>query len=61
VKNLSVSMRNYIKAVYELSSGNEGARVVDIADRLGVTKASVCVAMKNLQEKGLVYRDGHRL
>lgn len=53
MKALTFSMQNYTKAVYELSSGNEGARVVDIADRLGVTKASVCVAIKILQAKGL--------
>lgn len=61
MKGLSASMQNYIKAIYELSSGGVGARVVDIADKLGLTKASVCVAMRNLQEKELVYRDGHRL
>lgn len=61
MKGLSASMQNYIKAVYELSSGNGGVRVVDIADNLSVSKASTCAAMKILQEKELVYRDRHRL
>lgn len=61
VDNLSVSVRNYIKTVYALSTDRTGARVIDIADKLGVTKASVCVAMGKLEKKGLVYRDNHKL
>ena len=61
MKGLSVSMQNYIKAVYELSSGGDGTRICDIAAKVGVTKASACVAMKSLEKKKLVYRDANRI
>ena len=54
-------MQNYIKAIYELSSGGGGVRCCDIAEKTGVSKASVCNAMKNLECKGFVYRDANRL
>ena len=47
-------MENYLEAVYELSDGTNGARVSDIAERLGVTKASTNSAMTTLSDKGLV-------
>jgi Mn-dependent DtxR family transcriptional regulator len=52
--NLTFIMENYLEAVYELSKGGTGARVTDIAVRLGVSKASVNNAMSVLAEKGLV-------
>jgi len=52
--NLTFVMENYLEAVYELSRGGTGARVTDIAVRLGVSKASVNNAMSVLAEKGLV-------
>lgn len=60
MNGLSVSMQNYIKAVYELSSCGEGAHISDIAAKVGVTKASTCVAVKTLQKKKLVYRNAYR-
>lgn len=60
MKAMTASMQRYINAVYELSSDYEGARVSDIAVKLGVTKASACIAMKNLEQKGLVCRDSLR-
>lgn len=59
--NLTVAMQHYIKTIYELSSDGEGVRVSDIAAKLNVTKASSCIAMKNLQKKRMVYRDADRL
>ena len=61
MKKLSPSMQNYIKAIYELSSGGGGVRCCDIADKTGVSKASVCNAVKNLECQGLIYRDVNRL
>lgn len=52
--NLTFNMENYLEAVYELSKDETGARVSDIAERLGVTKASTSVAMTTLSEKGLI-------
>ncbi len=59
--NLSTSQIHYIKAIYELSPKGEGIRISDIAVNLDVTKASVCAAMKNLEQKEMVYRDAGRL
>lgn len=47
-------MENYLEAVYELSDSPHGARVSDVAARMGVTKASTTNAMAVLSEKGLV-------
>ena len=49
-----------MRAVYILCCGN-GARLTDIANQLGVSKASACVAMTKLEEKGFVIRDAGRL
>ncbi len=39
MEKLTFTMENYLEAIYELSSGGTGARVSDIAKRMGVTKA----------------------
>lgn len=61
MSNLTVSMQHYIKAIYKLSSEGKGVRVSDIAAKLNVTKASSCIAMKNLEQKRMVFRDAERL
>lgn len=61
MKGLSVSMQHYIKAVYELSDDGAGVRISDIAVKVGVTKASACIAMQALQKKAMVKRDTDRL
>lgn len=53
-------MENYLEAIYRLSVGGKGARVSDIAEALGVTKASTNSAMSTLSEKGLVVREKYR-
>jgi Mn-dependent DtxR family transcriptional regulator len=45
-------MENYLEAIYELSGGSSGARVSDISERLGVTKASVNSAMSTSPKRG---------
>ncbi|SHI14732.1 iron (metal) dependent repressor, DtxR family [Sporobacter termitidis DSM 10068] len=55
--DLTPSQQHYIKAIYMLSSSREGTRICDVAERLAVTKSSVCVAMKTLQRMNLVERD----
>jgi Mn-dependent DtxR family transcriptional regulator len=54
MEKLSFTMENYLEAVYELSEEGRGARVSDIAERLGVTKASTNSAMATLSNKGLI-------
>lgn len=58
--NLTFTMENYLEAIYELSLGGNGARVSDIARRLGVTKASTNSAMSTLSEKGLIITEKYK-
>lgn len=60
MEKLSFSMENYLEAVYELSQGGDGARVTDIAQRMGVTKASTNNAMATLAEKGLIINEKYQ-
>lgn len=61
MKNLTPSQVHYVKAVYELSSGsNEGVRVVDIAEKLNISKASTSLSMTKLAQQGVVYKDTER-
>lgn len=59
--NLTASMQDYIRTVYELSPSNQGVRVSDVAAKLDITKASACIAMKTLGKMKLVCRDEERL
>jgi DtxR family Mn-dependent transcriptional regulator len=54
MEKLTFTMENYLEAIYELSKSGGGARVSNIAERLGVTKASTNSAMATLASKGLV-------
>lgn len=58
--NLTFTMENYLEAIYELSLDGKGARVSDIAERLGVTKASTNSAMSTLSEKGLIIAEKYK-
>ncbi|WP_347490507.1 metal-dependent transcriptional regulator [Desulfoscipio sp. XC116] len=58
---LTISKEHYLKAVYELFPEGGGVRISDIAAKLNVTKASSCIAMKNLEQKRMIYRDAGRL
>lgn len=60
MEKLSFTMENYLEAIYELSPDGSGARVSDIADRLGVTKASTNSAVATLAEKGLIVSEKYR-
>ena len=60
MKKLTFTMENYLEAIYELSSDGTGARVSDIAARLGVTKASTNSAMATLSEKGLIVNEKYK-
>jgi Mn-dependent DtxR family transcriptional regulator len=60
MKKLTFTMENYLEAIYELSREGKGARVSDIAGRLGVSKASTNSAMATLAEKGLITNEKYR-
>jgi DtxR family Mn-dependent transcriptional regulator len=60
MEKLTFTMENYLEAIYELSRDGSGARVSDIAERLGVTKASTNSAMSTLSEKGLIVNEKYK-
>jgi len=57
---LTFTMENYLEAIYELSPDGKGVRLSDIAEKLGVTKASTNSAMSTLAEKGLITNEKYR-
>lgn len=54
MKKLTFTMENYLEAIYELAPNGQGVRLTDIADRLGVSKASANSAVTNLMDKGFL-------
>lgn len=53
-KDLSASLEDYLESIFHLEQENRVARAKDIADRVGVARASVTTALKTLAEKGLI-------
>jgi DtxR family Mn-dependent transcriptional regulator len=53
-KELSASLEDYLESIFHLEEENRVARAKDIADRVGVARASVTTALKTLAEKGLI-------
>ncbi len=53
-KALSESLEDYLEAIYHIVGQKGAARAKDIADRLGVTNASVTGALHSLAEKELI-------
>ena len=51
--NLSAALEDYLEAIYNLSGDSNVARSKDIAESLGVSKASVTGALRALKKKGL--------
>ena len=57
---ISKSLEEYIKSMYVLKMQNEIIRVTDVANKMGVSKASVNKAVKNLQEEKLVNYESYK-
>lgn len=51
------SAENYLETILILGQKKPVVRSVDIAAELGYSKPSVCVAMRNLREKGFIITD----
>ncbi|MBN1393383.1 MAG: metal-dependent transcriptional regulator [Sedimentisphaerales bacterium] len=51
--NLSASLEDYLEAIFNLAGETNVARSKDIAETLGVSKASVTGALRTLKAKGL--------
>ncbi len=53
-EKLSASLEDYLEAIYNLAGDNNITRSRDIAEQLGVSRASVTGALRALKEKSLV-------
>jgi DtxR family Mn-dependent transcriptional regulator len=53
-EKLSASLEDYLEAIFNLSSENKVARSKDIAELLGVSRASVTGALRTLSQRKLV-------
>ncbi len=51
------SAENYLETILVLKNRNGAVRSIDIANKLGFSKPSVSVAMKNLRENGYIEVD----
>jgi Mn-dependent DtxR family transcriptional regulator len=60
LSELSRAKEHYLKVIYELSEHEEGARVSDIAEKLGVSKGCCSRNVSELGVLGLVRRDAER-
>src|SRR5688572_27423615 len=58
--HFSVSVEDYLKAIYHLSEGGEVASTNAIAQRLGLAAPSVTGMVKRLAEQGLVRHEPYR-
>jgi DtxR family Mn-dependent transcriptional regulator len=54
-EKLSASLEDYLEAIYHLTAGQGVGRSKDIAEAMGVSRASVTGALKTLSEKALVH------
>lgn len=55
------SQEDYLEAILIQIKKSGACRVTDIAKQIGFTKASTSVALRKLEEEGLVYRDDWRV
>jgi Mn-dependent DtxR family transcriptional regulator len=53
-EKLTSANEDYLEAIYELGGADGAVRSVDLAAKLGVSKASVNNAVNNLKQAGLV-------
>jgi DtxR family Mn-dependent transcriptional regulator len=59
-ERLSVSVEDYLKAIYHLSEGGEAASTNAIAQRLSLSAPSVTGMVKRLAEQGFVHHEPYR-
>lgn len=55
------SAEDYLETILMLEETKDSVRSIDIVNKMGFSKPSVSVAMKNLRESGLIHmdEDGH--
>lgn len=59
MKKYNKSIEMYLETIYILESNHGHAHVVDIAERLGITKPSVTKAMNRLKNEGLINKEAY--
>jgi len=57
--NNNKSMEMYLETIYILENDHDHAHVVDIAERLGISKPSVTKSMNRLKEEGLINKEAY--
>ncbi len=57
--NLNKSMEMYLETIYILETNHGHAHVVDIAERLNITKPSVTKAMDKLKKEGFINKEAY--
>ena len=61
IARVSASQEDYLEVIYDLSNGSESIRSIDIANRLGVSRASVNKRLSLLKEAGFVEHEPYGL
>ena len=61
IARVSASQEDYLEVIYDLSHGSESIRSIDIANRLGVSRASVNKRLSLLKEAGFVEHEPYGL
>lgn len=59
--NVGMSLEDYVESILILSKKHCGVRSVQVAEQMGVSKASVCNAVRSLIKKKLVTMDRKKL
>ncbi len=54
MKHMSSNLEDYLEVIFNLESQHSEARAKDIADALGVQRASVTNALQKLSQRGLI-------
>ena len=53
------SAENYLETILVLSRNNKPVRSIDVVNKIGYSKPSISIAMKNLRTKGYIDIDTH--
>lgn len=53
-KNMTPSLEDYLKTIYLLHKAGDDIRIIDIAERMSVSKPSVVNAVSQLTDMGMV-------
>ncbi|MGP1577310.1 MAG: metal-dependent transcriptional regulator [Treponema sp.] len=61
IARVSASQEDYLEVIYDLSQGAESVRSIDIAKRLGVSRASVNKRLGLLKDSGFVEHEPYGL